>query len=520
VSLAPFIGRESEIAQLTDLLQRPEVRLVTLTGPGGVGKTHLALQAAALLADHFPEGAVFIDLAPVRAAELVVPALIRRLGQRDPRSGPTRDHLIEILRQQEALLVIDNLEHVIEAGADLAVLLSACPQCKILATSRVRLHVSGEHVMILEPLALPDPSPDASFADIASAAAVRLFVDRAEAVRPGFALTPENAPAVAELCHRLDGLPLAIELAAGQSDTSSPEELLARWENHNLPLAGGPRDVPTRHQALDAAIEWSYDLLSPDERRAFACLSVFTGSFTMTAALAVLAIQGEVDAWAMEMVGALLSKSLLTRSEGRSGASLYRMLGVIREYGLRRIEAETDSAEIHRRHAEYFAGQAEQAAADLHVADMTDWLERIDHEIADMRAALVWSVEHDPVTAARMTSALVPIWTARGALTEGRTWLDRMLSGGDAVASIAYRADVRRRRPLYPDGARLTSRERQVLQLIVDGLSDKEIASALSISARTVSNHVSGMLAKLGVSSRTAAATMALRQGSLLKPAE
>jgi non-specific serine/threonine protein kinase len=522
VSLARFIGRESEIAQLTDLLHRPEVRLVTLTGPGGVGKTHLALRAAAFLADQFADGAAFIDLAPIRAAELVVPTLVRRLSFRGPGSSPTRDHLVGVLRQQEMLLVIDNLEHVIEAGAELAVLLSACPFVRILATSRVRLHISGEHVMLLSPLPLPDPSPDASFANIANADAVRLFVDRAEAVRPGFALTPGNALAVAELCHRLDGLPLAIELAAGQSDTSSPEELLVRWENHNLRLVDGPRDMPTRHQALDAAIDWSYDLLSPDERRAFACLSVFSGSFTMTAALAVLGMQDDPESWTIGRVSALLAKSLLTRSERQAGASLYRMLGIIRGYGLRRLEDEPDAIEIRHRHAEYFAGQAEQAAADLHTTNAAEWLEQIDHEIPDMRAALVWSVEHDPVTAARVTSALVPIWTARGSLTEGRAWLDRVLAtdAGNDRSPGAYRPDARRHRPARPDGIRLTSRERQVLQLIVDGLSDKEIASALSISARTVSNHVSGMLAKLGVSSRTAAATLALRQGSLLKPAE
>ena len=210
----------------------------------------------------------------------------------------------------------------------------------------------------------------------------------------------------------------------------------------------------------------------------------------MTGALSILAIQGETETWAIGLVSALLAKSLLARSEGRAGASLYRMLGIIREYGLRRLEDESDADAIHHRHAEYFAGQAEQAAADLHTADATDWLERIDHEIPDMRAALVWSVEHDPVTAARVTSALVPIWTARGSLTEGRTWLDRVLAsdGGDDRSPGPYRPDARRQRPTRPDGTRLTSRERQVLQLIVDGLSDKEIASALSISARTVSN--------------------------------
>ena len=223
----------------------------------------------------------------------------------------------------------------------------------------------------------------------------------------------------------------------------------------------------------------------------------------MTGALSILAIQGEAETSAIGLVSALLAKSLLARSEGRAGASLYRMLGIIREYGLRRLEDESDADAIHHRHAEYFAGQAEQAAADLHTADATDWLERIDHEIPDMRAALVWSVEHDPVTAARVTSALVPIWTARGSLTEGRTWLDRVLAsdGGDDRSPGPVSTRCASPAPHAPGWHPIDLRERQVLQLIVDGLSDKEIASALSISARTVSNHVSGMLAKLGVSS-------------------
>ncbi|HEX3302201.1 MAG TPA: LuxR C-terminal-related transcriptional regulator [Thermomicrobiales bacterium] len=516
VPLASLIGRDSEVALITNLLLRPDVRLVTLTGPGGVGKTHLAMHIAPLLADQFADGATVMELASLRASELVLPTLARRLGVRPAKDAPLLERTIDALRAQELLIVADNLEHVMEAAVDFARLLAACPGLKILATSRVRLHITGEHTLDVPPLSLPEVAGPVSVADLAASDAVRLFVSRAEAARATFALTAENAPAVAELCRRLDGLPLAIELAAGQCDVSSPEELLARLDQRDLPLDAGRRDAPARHQGLDAAIDWSYDLLSPSEQHAFARLAIFAGSFTVLAALAILG-GDELEGTPLSLVSALVAKSLITRTENRSGGSIFRMLQVIRDYALRRLEADPDAPELYRRHARYFATRAEQWAADIQGADLAEWSANVEYEVDDMRAALIWAIEHDRATAARMSTALVPIWAARGTMTDGRAWLERALANAEQndLASVGPNGDGPRPPSRTRSTVRLTAREEQVLRLLVDGLSDKEIAAALSISARTVSNHVSGLLAKLGVTSRTAAATLALREGTL-----
>jgi non-specific serine/threonine protein kinase len=364
---------------------------------------------------------------------------------------------------------------------------------------------------------LPDPAVPAQIADLMAADAIRLFVRRAEAARATFALTPANAQAVATLCRRLDGLPLAIELAAGQCDLNSPEELLVRLERHDLALDDGPRDASDRHRGLDAAIGWSYELLLQPERRMLALLAVFSGSFTITAALAIIGALGDPEGPAQNLIFSLVAKSLLVRTENRAGDSIYRMLEVIREYAVRNLQGSVDAAEARVRHARYYAVRAEQWAAEIQDADPSEWLSHVDYEIDDMRAALVWAIEHDQATAARITTALVPIWTARGVLTEGRAWLDRVLATSEPSNAPPLRFPGEGGRAPAPRRliSGLTARERQVLRLLVDGLSDKEIAAALSISTRTVSNHVSGLLAKFGVTSRTAAATLAIREGAL-----
>jgi predicted ATPase/DNA-binding CsgD family transcriptional regulator len=517
VPLATFIGREGEIERLTALLLRPDLRIITLTGPGGVGKTHLAIHVARLLANRFGGGAAFIDLAAIAAPEMVLPALARGMGVRRVNDVPLLEQVIDVLRERELLIVVDNFEHVIEAGADIARVLCACPGITILATSRVRLRISGEHVFAVPPLSLPDATSDEFLVDLAQAEAVRLFADRAEAVWSEFDLTPQNAPVVAEICRHLDGLPLAIELAAAQCDVTSPEEMLARIQNHVPLLTDGSRDAPVRHQALDAAIDWSYDLLSPAEQQAFGCLAIFAGSFTLEAARMVLAGDGGENDEPLTMISALIAKSLLMRADRQAGQSAYHMLEVIRDYALRRLEDLDEASDVQRRHASYFAERAALAVAGLRGSDHDAWLVTVDHEISDMRAALTWAIGHDQATASRLMGALEPIWEARGTLLEGRAWLDRVLADaqrGDVVlsTSIAALGDV-----LLPGrgAVHLTGRERQVLRLLIDGLSDKEIAAALSISVRTANNHVGGLLAKLGVSSRTAAATLAIRAGVL-----
>jgi non-specific serine/threonine protein kinase len=433
------VGRKAELPQIRDLLRSQ--RLLTLTGPGGIGKTRLGLEAATQARESYPNGVWLVELADLADPRLVPQAVAAPLGIRAVAQAPLEQILVDALRTRHLLLVLDNCEHLVEACATLVeALLRGCPDLRILSTSREPLRVGGETTWRVPPLSVPATTASASPTDLVQYEAVRLFVDRASA-SAAFSLTEHNAAAVVQLCQQLDGIPLAIELAAARTRVLTPQQIAARLDERFQLLVGGSRTAPPRQQALRASIDWSYDLLPAAERLLLNRLSVFAGGWTLDAAEAVCPDAGLAQADVLSMLGALVDKSLVFAEPAFGGQMRYRLLESVRQYGEERLAEHGSLQAVRQRHCGYFSALAQ--SVESHVlwgADDVEWPARLDPEQPNLRAALGWSLSDaeagDPALGLKLVGYLGHYWYTRADRAEGRVWLDQALvRTADAAAS-------------------------------------------------------------------------------------
>ncbi len=439
-SLTSFVGREREIAGLRERLQQPGVRLVTVTGTGGVGKTSLAVHVAAEMAAAFANGTAFVSLVPVHDPALVATTILNTLGQQVHGAASPTTALIQHLATRQMLLVLDNFEQVLDAAPLVAQLLAACPMLAMLVTSRAPLRIAGEWEYPLVPLALPSDDDAANVEQIAATAAVALFVERARAVRPGFRLTTDNAAIVAEICRRLDGLPLAIELAAARIRHVPPATMLDRLSHRLAFLSHGARDAPARHQTLRDTIAWSYGLLSPEEQQIFRAGSIFRGGWTLDA---IEHVVGEHLATSVvDGMDQLAEHSLVRVLEQPNGDLRYDMLETIREFGLEQLDTSAERRALSQRYERYFAALAQQAGPELQGPDQRRWFTILRREHDNVRAALAGLLERGAGTIAlEVAVAIATFWRSQGYSIEGRLWLERALAAADD-APAALRAEA------------------------------------------------------------------------------
>jgi predicted ATPase/DNA-binding XRE family transcriptional regulator len=445
IPMTDLLGRTREIAAVADLLRREDVRLVTLTGPGGVGKTRLAVQTAYALREHFADGVSFVDLTPLREGRPLLTALARALGVAERGGLTLQQAVITHLHARHYLLLVDNAEHLLSAVAsEVGALRAACPGLRLLVTSRVALQLQAEQIYPVRPLALPAAGEKASPAALSKVAAVALFVQRAQAVRPDFGLTPANTETVAAISRRLDGLPLAIELAAARVGVLSPGTLLARLDQALALLTGGPRDLPARQRTLRDTIGWSYDLLDAEERALFRRLAVFAGGCTLEAAEAVCAGQGLQAPQILPGLAALVGASLLVSEEESSGETRYRLLETVRTFAQEQLERSAEVPAVRDRHMHWCLALAEDAGARLRGPEAGVLMARLETEHDNLRAALGWAQESGSlVPGLRLAGALQRFWEVGGHLSEGRLWLGELLSGAGAQSADTNAAAAR-----------------------------------------------------------------------------
>ena len=427
----PLVGRRDEIASIAARIAAKDgPRLITLTGPGGVGKTRYVLEIVPTVAASFPDGVAYVELAPVVGPDLVVPAIADVLAVHESAGMSIQEAVELLLRNRRFLLVLDNFEHVLPAAPVVADLLATCPGLTVLITSREPLHVRGERQVSILPLAVPPPSSATTLADLTRTDAVRLFIARAREIKSSLDLGEGNVTAVAGICRQLDGLPLALELAAVWTKVLPPPELLRRLERRLPLLTGGAPDMPSRHQTLRATIGWSHDLLSPELRVLFRRLAVFTGGWTLESAEAVAASEGDLDV--LDGLAALVDKSLVQTPVVNGGEPRFRMLETGREVALEQLAHSGEADVIGRRHAEYSLSLAQDAAANLADAVRTGGLARLEAEQANLRAALAWLRDRGlTAEGLRLATAMGGFWRLRSAHAEGRSWLETFLTAED-----------------------------------------------------------------------------------------
>jgi predicted ATPase/transcriptional regulator with XRE-family HTH domain len=422
-----FIGREKEVETACALLRLPGVRILSMTGPPGIGKTRLSLRVAEELMEDFEGNVFFVELAPVRDPDLVISSIAGVLSLREVGGESLLENLKRYLEDKRVLLVLDNFEQVVPAANQVSDLLTSAPWLKVLASSRERLHIYGEHEFQVPPLDLPNSRYLPPVERLMEYEAVRLFTERAVAVRPDFALTPENAPAVVEICTRLDKVPLAIELAAARARTLPPLEIVRRLDSNLELLTGGARDLPPRQRAIRSAIDWSYDLLVEEERQLFRCMSVFVSGCSQEAAEAVCNVEGSPKVDVPEGTAALVDKSLVRREEA-IGEARYCMLETIREYAWWRLVGRGEDEMIRRRYIDYYVALAERAKSEMKGPQQLAWLDRLELEHNNLRAVLGSALDAgDAETALELAGTLWRFWLTHGHLTEGRKWLTEAL---------------------------------------------------------------------------------------------